>query len=268
MGSPLRRLHFVVAVVLTISAANAQTMPTITTTNNNDAWLEVIPIDLAHQGVLPSAVHGLSSELPPGAFLLRNKTATAVTVIVAKWIFTDSSGASQERRIYCDAYLTTHIDPLINGNDSALITPDGSVREEYVGRLKTQNFLGSPLGSPHNTELLKATDRIAGVKISIDSVIFADGQIWGPDNLQYYKTLMKRQLIRQSVADEVIAAQNAGEEVLTRLNKIQNEAGSNKDKTSAERGYYARLIQKSPNPEGTLHWLQQNPLPDFHHIGE
>jgi hypothetical protein len=260
-------LVFLAAAIFAVIGGYAQTMPLISTTNNNDSWLHIVPIDNAHHDLLPNAVHDLAADLPPGAFILKNQTATAVTVIVAKWAYTDKNGNSQQRNIYCDSYLLSPVDPLINPNDAALVTPDGCVRQEYLSRLRTQKFFGSPLDSVRNKDILKTKDSISAIRISIDSVIFADGQIWGPDSVQYFRTLMQRQVIRQSVADEVAAAKKAGEDVSERLDRIQIDARTKKDKTSSERGYYARLIQKSPNPEGTLRWLQDASLPEFRHIG-
>lgn len=244
-------------------------MTTVMVTNNNDSWLEIIPLRAGQNVPIPDSLEALLADLPPGSFILKNKTTTPVTVIVVRWNFTDNAGNNKQLSIYCDAYLTSRVDPLINANDLSLITPDSCTRQEYWGRLKTQTFLGSPLRSPRNAALLSSKDSVAATQISVDSVIFANGQIWGPDTLHYYKRIMERGAVRQSVLEEVNAAKAAGEDPSNRLSRIQAEAASTKDKFSADRSYYAKLIQKSPNPDGTLRSLQnQAPLPEFHHVGE
>jgi hypothetical protein len=218
--------------------------------------------------MIPKTLDDLLPDLPPGSFLLKNMTATPVHVGVVKWSYTDKTANLQQRSIYCDAYLASPVDPLVNPHDLALVSPGGCTRQEYFGGLKAGSFLGSPVGSAHNKTLLDVKERIAAVQISIDSVIFADGQIWGPDTLHYYSTIMHRRAASESVTQDLIAAKNAGEDLSSRLEKIRDETRTKKDQFSLLRADEAAMIQRSPNPEGTLRWLQQRtPLPEFRHIG-
>jgi hypothetical protein len=255
-------------ILSTVVTVGAQTVPVITVVNDKDSWLEIVPLDQAHHGSIPQTIDNLLPELPPGSFLLRNFTAISVNVIVAKWSYRDQTGSTQQKKIYCDAYLASPVEPLVKPHELSLVTPGGCTRQEYFGSLKTGSFLGSPLGSPHNKSILNSKDSIAEVEISVDSAIFENGQIWGPDQLRYYATIMQRHAAAQSVVEELIAAKKAGEDLSTRLQKIQSDAHNKKDQFSWFRADQAGMIERSPNPEGTLRWLQQqSPLPEFQHIG-
>jgi hypothetical protein len=254
--------------LLALLMARAQTMPSVTVSNANDSLLEIVPVDGIHDDSLPPSLRDLLPDLPPGSFLLKNNTSIPITVIVAKWMYTDKSGNEKQLSIHCDAYLVTRTEPLVNAHDSSLVTPDSCARQEYFSRLRTQSFMGSPLYSARNSALVATKENLTHTSITLDSVIFADGQIWGPDNLHYYKTIMERTRIRQFVVDEFVAAKESGESLSAHISAIKAEGMVKKDKISSARRYYATLLEGSPNPEGTLRSLQQQQaLPEFHHIG-
>jgi hypothetical protein len=107
----------------------------------------------------------------------------------------------------------------------------------------------------------------------VDSVIFEDGQIWGPDKFQYYAQIQDRYLAVKNFVAEVAAGRSAGEDMPALLARIRKDAESKTDtptsRASSRRAYYASLLQGSPNPEVMLRQLQaQTPPPTFRHIGE
>ena len=245
-------------------------MPSITLANKSSALLEIIPLDQAHASKIPVSLGPVVSLLPPGSFLLFNHTATPVAVVVVAWSYWDKGGSMQPRKIYCDGFYLSPPDVQVNANDLALVTPDGCVRQEYFAHMAADKpMFGSPLRSALNQSLVAGKDNTASVQISIDSVIFADGGIWGPDTLRYSPAILERYIARQSVVKEIDAAKTAGESVDSHLESIQAEARSRKDKPSNLRAGIAHSLQLSTNREGTLKWLrEQTPPPQFHHIGE
>ena len=90
----------------------------------------------------------------------------------------------------------------------------------------------------------------------------------GRIHVHYYKKIWKRYSASQAVVNEIVAAQNAGEEIGPHLTRIRNEARASRDKQSGWKIDYAGLIERSPNREGTIKQLQaQGPPPEFRHIG-
>jgi hypothetical protein len=248
----------------------AQTMPSITVANKASTLLEIIPLDQAHASRIPTSLVSAVSSLAPGSFLLFNHTATPITVVVVAWSYWNKEGVMQPRKIYCDGFFLSPPDVQVRANDSALVTPDGCVKGEYFAHMAAgKPMFGSPLESALNQSLVADKDNTASVQISIDSVIFADGGIWGPDTLRYSPAILERYIARQSVVKEIDAAKAAGENVDSHLESIQAEARSRKDKPSNLRASIARSLQLSTDREGPLRWLRnQAPPPQFHHIGE
>jgi hypothetical protein len=247
----------------------ATTMPTIIVTNKSDAMVNITPIDDAHKA--PAPLDQISATLPPGAFILTNQTATPINAVVVLWSYTDNKGTTQQRRFNCDGYIGGGIPSIIvSANDSALITPGGcTMREYFAPKAAGKQMLGGKLYSARNQSILDIADSLNTVRITVDSVIFADGRIWGPDSKQYYKTVAATYWAVRSVVDEIANARAAGQDMKIPLERILGEVRAGGDHSSDLRKLCASNIHDSPNPEITLKFYsQQPPLPEFQHIGE
>jgi hypothetical protein len=106
----------------------------------------------------------------------------------------------------------------------------------------------------------------------IDSVIFEDGLILGPDKSRYYLQIQERYSVVQEFVAEVNTAKNSGEDIHAVAERIRKDAEGKRDtassKSSSRRAYYAGLLQRSPNAEGAFRQLEQQVKPpSFQHTG-
>jgi hypothetical protein len=240
-----------------------QTMPQLLIGNAASTKLEIVPVDAAHRAELPASLDGVFSKLPQGSFLLKNHTAQAINAVVTTWDYTDSKGVPRQLRLNCDAYLFAPLNPIVEANGVTLITPNDCTGQTLFARLETGGILG---GSPLEPRTPLSTETI---HVYIDSVIFDNGDIWGPDNFHYSSVIQERHAAVERLVSELTAAKAAGEDLHSALARIRSDAEGKKDSSSSRRAYYAHLLQGSPNAEGTLQQLKaQAPLPDFRHIGE
>ena len=255
------------AVVLASIPLGAETMPHIVLTNKSDSIIQLTPIDDNHRA--PAPLDQISATLPPGAFILINQTSTPINAVVTTWSYLDKDGNAQERKFYCDGFRLVPAANIVRANDSTLITPGGcTMREYFAHKAAGKAMFGGSFYAAQNKSIIDIVDTLTTVLITVDSVIFADGRIWGPDKLQYYRTVSSANWAIRSVAQEVSLARNAGQDISTPLSKIRSETEGKNDEPSFFRNQCARTIQDSPNPEGTLtQFTQQSPLPEFRHIG-
>jgi len=265
----------ITAIMLSLTALittslEAGVTPTIQVDNKPDARIEIVPIDDAHRTRVPRSLSDLSLALPPGSFILVNRREVSITAVVVRWTYTDADGELTHRGINCDAYIFAPLDPIVAANNLSLVTPYGCTKEELFSRLATGKVIGSPL-----VPFVKpvSPDPNSTIHVYLDSVIFEDGQILGPDEFQYYREIQDRHSAVQKFVDEVAVGRAAGDDMPSLLARIRNDAQSRPDispsKASSRRAYYAGLLQRSPDPEVTLKQLQaQVPPPTFRHIGE
>jgi hypothetical protein len=150
-----------------------------------------------------------------------------------------------------------------------LVTPSGYASEDQFQQLATSGAL-DPL--PRMSLKMvgdKVKSPVASIALSIDSVIFEDGAICGPDKHRYYLVLLERRSALEGLSAEFKDAQNAGEDFKAHLEELRHEPLKTNDQRSAHRRNYVDLLQRNPNPEGLLKKLEsQAALPEFHHIGE
>jgi hypothetical protein len=242
-------------------------MDSIKVANSPSSRVEIIPLHANQGEAVPRELLPYVDRLPKGSFLIQNLTETRITAVVAQWAFIYSAGV-KKRQIQCDGYLFAPTQTIVGPRDMALITPGACTSREMFSRLNGP-AIGSPLASSINATVLRSEPNLESVEITIDSIIFQDGSIWGPDRQQYYDKIMQRHVAAESFVREVTDAVARGEDVRTRARKIHEENASRNDRASALKGHYATLLEHSPNPEGTLKQLQaREPLPEFHHVQE
>jgi hypothetical protein len=228
----------------------------------------ITPMDPAHPESIPKELIPFMQRLPKGSFLLLNKTHTPITAVVALWSFTRRTGLVETRQIQCDGYIFPPVRAIVMPNDLSLITPGSCTKGELFARFGSPSF-GSPLASDINSRLLASQSDFEKIEITVDSVIFEDGAIVGPDNQKYYTKIWDRHVVAQSFVKEVNDAVAQGEDIQTHSKSVRESEAIKKDRASALRGQYAALLARSPNPAATLAQLQsREALPEFHHIEE
>lgn len=256
-------------ILVTSITLRAVTMPTLVVTNQSDSMVEIIPVDADHQTQLPPAVIQVMAKLPAGSFLLVNHRSVPINAVATMWLYTDRSGNSQQRQINCNGYLALPIQSIVEPNSSTLIQLENCIKAEYLEALAAgKPFLGGRTWhSLMNNSIIENRQNLDTVRITVDSAIFADGLIWGPDIQKSYTTLWDRYWAARYVVEEVEAAKAAGEPMASRLESIRARNEGKGDKKSVNLDYFAGLLQTSPNPEGTFRLLKNMPpLPDFQHI--
>jgi len=244
----------------------AQTMPHFIVANKPSQKVEIIPVDPAGEAQAPAELATVIDRVPPGSFLLKNNTSEPITAVITTWDYVNAVGQPQQARLNCDAYLGAPLDPIVHAHESALISPYACANQRVFGHVVSGGVLGSPLESGPN----KFTpDLTSPIHIYLDSIIFENGDVWGPDNLHYYTVIQERHSAIERFIAEVATARASGTDLNLTLAQIEESASARREPGQARRTYYAKLLRASPNPEATLEQLRHHPLPPtFHNIGE
>jgi len=254
-----RLLGLVMLSLLSLSAVfGVESMPPMIVTNGTDPTIEILPLSEARLSI--SQLTSIPQQ-PAGSFVLRNRTNIAITAAIVEWSYLTKDGARVKRGINCDGYVIGPVWLVVKPQDFSLITPNGCNERESLPRMiAAQPDINKPIPS---------TDDIARIDLTLDSLIFEDGTIWGPDKQRYFTKILERSTALKSFAAGAAAAQNAGEDLGSYITRIHNEARTARDRQSTWKNHYAKLLEESPNPTGTLKQLQaQPPLPRFRHIGD
>ena len=251
-------------IVLTSVWSTASPMTQVQVDSKSDARISIIPVDAEHRSAVPQ---GVPESVPLGAFVLVNHTKTHVTAVSVRWTYTDADEVFRQRGLNCDRYVFSPLNVIVKAGDFSLITPYGCTSNEMLDLLQTGGVLGSPLTVRNGRPLIVKPGET--LHIYLDSVIFEDGQIWGPDTVGYYRQIQDRYSVVESFLSEVRAGKSKGETLSATIARLREDSKSTHDKHSARRAYYVGLLHRSPNPEGTLRQLEnQVAPPNFRHLEE
>ena len=152
------------------------------------------------------------------AAVLTNRSPQQVKALVARWTFTDADGDTRIHHIVVDDYFVYNRFPSLTSGRSVLVTPRGCVEPLTAGT--GWCFVG-PIERPEAAAV--------AATLEIDSAIFEDGRIVGPDTYDIGADIHGRHAAAVALLNEVRAAEDAGEDpeaALPRLARRAREAHS------------------------------------------
>lgn len=246
---------------------SAQMNPNLIVANKRSQHVEIVALDSSARPYVSAEIEKIFDRLPPGSFLLNNKTSEPITAIVTTWDYVDNEGLPRQIRLNCDAYLAAPLEPLVYANETSLITPYSCASQRIFERLERGAVIGSPLEP--NIGRSFSPDLRSPIHIYVDSLVYRNGDVWGPDNLKYYEVIQERHAEVNNFVTELTTTRARGTDLPTALSRIEDDASVKHDKAQTRRKYLVKLLRASPNPEGTLEQLRNHPKPpNFRHIGE
>jgi hypothetical protein len=262
------RFGICIICLLLLSVYGHAQMATVVVTNPPSSTVTIELIDSAHPETIPSGLRSHILKLPLGSFLLYNHLSTPITAVVTQWEITSRTGVVEKEKLQCTGYKIPPRKAMVRPNDFSLITPHSCVKSELFPQLGNAAF-NSPFQLANGRRLVDRPDDIARIEMTVDSIIFEDGGIWGPDTQKYYRKLWQDDLALRSVVKECSEAATRGEDIKGHAKKIGDDLVSTSDGESALRKRYASILFHSPDPKRTLSQLgSREALPEFHHIEE
>jgi hypothetical protein len=201
-----------------------RTPPMLTLINSPSPELLLTPYEAA---IHPEFVGML--ELPTlrgaaaHAVVFTNRSKEPITAMVARWTSVDPNGATSVKVVTRDDYSELRFNRVgVGGADESLepggrllVTPDGfhkalDVRKPYA------YAVGSGIGS--------FADDAVEIHMSLDSVVFHDGQLVGPDEYGIGDHLHGRYAMAQEIVQMIDRAIAAGDDVEALLRAVADDA--------------------------------------------
>lgn len=108
---------------------------------------------------------------------------------------------------------------------------------------------------------------MTSISISVDAVIYSDGEVVGPDTRQYTKEIELRDQAMRSVAASVGSMGANHTEAIDRLATISANAARSHNRLTQLEGRWAATLRHSPNLNGTIAAINSEPpLPTFFRV--
>jgi hypothetical protein len=198
---------------------------------------------------------------PAGSFLLTNASQQPITAVVVEWQSVDELGLKEDTQLNLDGYLVASDPQIVAAHGATVVTPKGSVRTEHVARLAHgDGFVGLvPTLSPEEMRDQGAHPNKV-ITVLIDAVIFADGEIVGPDTTRYENVIQDRYQAARFLLSGIASARAKGIDDAAYLNQTIADTKIHDTLTSWQVRFAKRLLG-SPNLQGTLDDMKMMTIP-------
>jgi len=143
------------------------------------------------------------------AIVLENRSEKAITGLRYRWGMTDESGQHRTHTVSSDSYMVDVYRAVAEPRSRHLITPSGSLDETLIDHVRSGGGLISWRISGSKPSLARIVER----SFEIDFILFADGEIVGPDTDRYAAELKCRKPAAKFIAKQVRLATEEGRDV-------------------------------------------------------
>jgi hypothetical protein len=156
---------------------------------------------VSNHPVFEQEIAGPLASIKRAAFFLTNKSNDAITGLAIRYVFTDATGQQRGFRYFSDSYMLTAFTPVAKPNATILIGPKVFLPEHLAdaGRIGVPNFAASGAADPLSQLVATANH----IEARLDAVIFATGEVIGPDTLKLPEEITARNAAAQEIAQRL-----------------------------------------------------------------
>lgn len=205
---------------------------------------------------LPQLDASLVQKFHPYAFILTNQSEKAIIALMTHWTFTDAQGAPRDGQINMDSFLQPHSPPVLRPHERLIVAPGAFLPE----RLATAPHVGAKLEDMDGRRS-PAFMGASNIHVTIDLVVFEDGEMAGPNETQYDVKIQNRKIAATRLAEQVRNAIASGYDPKAVLDGILKSAPAYSDSVGLWTQTYAQMLSKSRNLDKTLEYLEKLPEP-------
>ncbi|HKV93153.1 MAG TPA: hypothetical protein VJW20_11460 [Candidatus Angelobacter sp.] len=145
--------------------------------------------------------------------VLENRSQQAITGLRYRWGVLDQSGNRRNRICSNDSYLVDVYQPILEPASRQLISPSGSLNESLIEHARAG---GGVIGGFIKSNM----ERLLPTTFDIDLIVFADGEIAGPDPDHFAAELKCRKPAAEFVARQIRLAADEGRDVAPVLSAL------------------------------------------------
>ena len=238
-----------------ISCSSMRAQPVITIAPSPNPQVAIVPVDGSGSSAAAALLAG--TPMQAASFFVENRSDQPIMAIIVLGSAMDPRRAKPiTTRMMMEGFQDASLRPVLRPGSRLLVIPPGTlIPENSIPRFANlAPTLKRPFGNVEEWFRADST-----VNIGIDCIVFASGEVYGPDTEHFVQELTTR----KQAADSVLAAINAGDSAaLSAMAKQPPQ--SNDDHFSEWQKRFALHYLKSSNPVAQAaekHELQSYPVP-------
>lgn len=199
------------------------------------------------------------SDLPAVCFWLENHSDHSITGIAATWNVTGQDGKIRKMQFTVDSYLDKSARPIVISHSRLLIAPKMWVPESMLPDYAQKKYFTQFL-LPRIRQTISEMSKAKAVSVSIDAVVFSDGQMVGPNQTKFDMDLLGRKSASQIIVGIVQAAGNP-QAAKNKLQQLVSQAVPRAGRSIVWQHRFAQQLLHSPDFAKTLDYIEHLPSP-------
>lgn len=128
------------------------------------------------------------------AVVVANRSSRAIDGLVLQWMVRTERGLDTPNTIPIDRYIRDDVEPIVYPGAQVLVTPTGYITDAQT----SGHFITSALMSKREVDKWLATK--APIRVVLDSVIWDDGTVVGPDTFRIIEWVQARHSVAREIA--------------------------------------------------------------------
>jgi hypothetical protein len=237
-------------------------LATVAFANNPDATVIITPVS---KDTAPGLFVGSLAAIQQCAFVLTNNSDKSIVAVSANWTVTDAAGVTSVWRFTSDSFLDVMSRPIALAHSKLLVAPKIWVRKDDINA-----FVASKVFEAKRMGLERIGRKLASASaifVEVDAVIFADGEVAGPNRGRFDREIADRKLAANDVLAAVKQAEVDGRppaEVL--LSQFVGKIRNVDDSRALWQRRFARQLSDAEQFDGNRYYLEHLPgVPSFYH---
>lgn len=199
------------------------------------------------------------------AVVMENHAGKDVTAMRYNWVMTAQDGSVKKHKCSSDSYMVDVYYPVLKADDRLLICRSKSIHESLIDHvLNGGGTMGGRIATSVSSPFV-----LTSLRLEIDMLVFADGEIAGPDTERFAAELSCRKPAAEFIAKQVRAAESDHRDVTPVLSALAQVPHLRDDYlaywTQHYASWYLRTVQHETVSGTVLRHLENRPtLPKFY----
>ncbi len=199
------------------------------------------------------------SDLPSVCFWLDNHSDHSILGIATIWTLAQQDGRIRKMQFTADSFLDRLARPIVAPHSRLLIAPRMWV-PEYMLPGYLQNDYFTRFQRPSMKKIFSELGKAKTVSVSIDTGIFSDGRIVGPNLTGFDADLLGRKSAVQTIAS-IVQAAGSPQAAKNKLQQLVSQPVPRADRSVVWQYRFAQRLLHSPDFARTLDDIEHSPSP-------
>ena len=210
---------------------------------------------LSEFGDFAAVFDALDKTIQPTAFVVVNNSEKAIVGIALVWTSTAKQSNKHTMTSLTHSYLSARGAPLVIAHGRVFVAPDVFVPDAVM------KGGGGLIGMLPTQQTLERFGSSSVISVEVDSIVFADGEVVGPNQLGLTTSIIVRSKAAELVVGSLRSAQRRGEDTAPVLDRLSRPLPGVDDSVSRQAVRLAIQLQNSRHFVAELRYLEETPTP-------